>query len=55
VVIHVLHSVWIAVGVALLVYIALWGLALAFFMVLGLMLLISRGSSDGVRNASRIE
>jgi hypothetical protein len=53
VVIHVLHSVWTAVGVALLVYIALWALALAFFMVLGLMLLISRGSSDGVRNAFR--
>jgi hypothetical protein len=53
VVIHVLHDVWTGVRVALLVYVAAWGLTVAYFAVLGFMLLISRGCSDGVRNAFR--
>jgi hypothetical protein len=52
-VIHVLRDFWAGVGVALLLYVAAWVLALVFLAACGLVLLISRGSPDGVRNVFR--
>jgi hypothetical protein len=53
VVIQVLRDFWTGVGVAFGVYFAAWVLALVVIAALGIVLLISRGSPDGVRNVFR--
>jgi hypothetical protein len=53
VVIHVLQIIRDVIGYAFLGYLAVWILAVAIMSFLGVVLVISRGSSDAVRNVFR--
>jgi hypothetical protein len=53
VVIHALHVIRDVIGYAFLGYLAVWVLAIAIMAFLGVVLVISRGSPDAVRNVFR--